>query len=252
MNIHTKIESWLQVRRTLNNKTIGFVHTMGNLHQGHLSLLKRAQEENDIVVAAIFVNPTQFNNSDDFNLYPRTIEQDITLLQQNGIDHLLLFTTESLYRDDDDIRVMEKKMSSLLEGPFRPNHFEGMLTIVLKFLNLVLPTHSYYGEKDYQQLLLIKKMCAALFLSTKIVGCKTIREKDGLACSSRNSRLNEVDRPKASYFPRLLMSSLQTDDIVAALLRLGFKVDYITEQWNRRLGAVWLSDVRLIDNVLLS
>jgi pantoate--beta-alanine ligase len=248
MNIVTKLDDWLAIRKQLSHASIGFVHTMGNLHAGHMSLCRQSKDENDITVAAIFVNPAQFNDVRDFELYPRTLEQDIALLSEQGVDYLLLFEYEILYPDDYQLQVSETETSTVLEGQYRPGHFTGMLTIVLKFLNIVQPTRSYYGEKDYQQWLLIRKMAQALFLSVEIVACPTIRAEDKLALSSRNARLSPAQRKMAAHFPALLHSDFTVEYIVSKLQELGFKVDYIEDKWQRRLGAVWVAEVRLIDN----
>jgi pantoate--beta-alanine ligase len=247
----TTINEWLKIRSELNHLSIGLVHTMGNLHQGHMSLVKKSKEENDVTVAAIFINPTQFNQPTDFELYPRTLTTDIKQLQQAEVDYLLLFSPCELYNDDYQVQITETVLSLHLEGEYRSGHFTGMLTIVLKFLNLVKPTRSYYGEKDYQQLLLIKKMCSALFIPVEIIGCETQRDVDGLALSSRNARLSQDQRVMATHFPRLLMSGMPIDEIISALLRFGFKVDYVQDRWDRRLAAVWINDIRLIDNIKL-
>jgi len=251
MNIVTEISAWRAIRKQLAGKTIGMVHTMGNLHAGHMSLYQRSKSENDVTVAAIFVNPKQFNQARDFELYPRTLEQDKALLQAHAVDYLLLFDEKSLYPDEYQLQVSETEISKVLEGEFRPGHFTGMLTIVLKFLNLVQPARSYYGEKDYQQLLLIKKMADALFLPMEIVGCATVRAEDEVALSSRNNRLAPEQREKAAHFPRLLRSAAEPEEIRQQLTALGFRVEYIIDLWQRRLGAVWLDDVRLIDNIPL-
>lgn len=249
MNIVTTIKDWLAIKASLPTNSIGLIPTMGNLHAGHLSLCKRAQKENAITVVTIFVNPTQFNQATDFDLYPRTLEQDLTLLDEAKIDYVLLFEQTDLYPDNYEIQVEETQLSTMLEGINRPGHFKGMLTIIIKLLNLVGPLHAYFGEKDYQQLLLVKKMVAALFIPTTIVGCETIRAEDKLAMSSRNNRLTADQRQKAAHFPALLQSGLPPTAIVSALTELGFKVDYIEDKWQRRLGAVWIDEVRLIDNM---
>jgi pantoate--beta-alanine ligase len=249
MNIVTKLEDWQIIRRQLLAKSIGLVHTMGNLHAGHISLLQASKQMNDVTVAAIFVNPTQFNQVRDFELYPRTLAHDITVLTENKVDYLLLLDEETLYPDHYHIQISENETASMLEGVYRKGHFTGMLTIVLKFLNIVQPARSYYGEKDYQQWLLIKKMSQALFLAIEIIACPTIRDDDGLALSSRNSRLTPSQRKMAAHFPALLQSAENPAQITAKLQALGFSVDYIEEKWQRRLGAVWIDDVRLIDNI---
>lgn len=251
MNIVTDLFEWQQIRKKFQSQSIGFVPTMGNLHAGHMSLCERARAENAIVVVSIFVNPTQFNQASDFEHYPRTLEQDKILLQQQKIDYLFLPEADAIYHDQYQLQVTESELSVLLEGEHRPGHFTGMLTIVLKLLNLVQPTHAYLGEKDYQQLLLIKKMVDAFFLPINIIGCPIIRDRDGLALSSRNARLSAEQRIQASHFPRLLHATLPLEEIKKQLENLHFKVDYIAEQWSRRLGAVWVGDVRLIDNILI-
>jgi len=251
MNIVTKVESWLEFRKLLTDKKIGFVPTMGHLHDGHGSLFKRAKQENDIVVASIFINPTQFNQSNDFANYPRTLDHDVAFLQSFEVDYLFLPEASEIYPDDYQFQMTENVLSVELEGEYRPGHFNGMLTVVLKLLNIIQADRAYFGEKDYQQLLLVEKMVKALFLPVKIIPCETIRAKDNVALSSRNSRLNEEQRLKASHFPRLLQSELSSFEITDELKKLGFKVDYIVEKWQRRLGAVWLDDIRLIDNFSL-
>ncbi|MBV9575406.1 MAG: pantoate--beta-alanine ligase [Gammaproteobacteria bacterium] len=251
MNIVTTLNDWQCIRKKLIAKTIGFVPTMGHLHAGHLQLCQQSQAENDITVVSIFINPTQFNVANDFEKYPRTIEKDKQLLLSQQIDYIFLPDVTAMYPDNYEIQIAEINLSKELEGEHRPGHFNGMLTIVLKLLNLVQATRAYFGEKDYQQLCLIKKMAAALFIPTEIIACATVRAEDGLALSSRNSRLTAEQRQKAADFPRLLQSTLSPEEIVIELQQLGFKVDYVVDKWQRRLGAVWLEDVRLIDNIPL-
>lgn len=249
MNIVTDLKEWQNIRRVLGNKTVGFVPTMGHLHAGHMSLCQRSVTGNEITVVSIFVNPAQFNQTSDFDLYPRTFEADIGLLANADVDYVLYPDAQDLYPDGYEVQITETALSLELEGEYRPGHFDGMLSVVLKLLNLVQPVHAYFGEKDYQQLLLIRKMVDAFFLSTKIIACPTVRAGDGLALSSRNSRLTAAQREKAHHFPKLLHSSLSPAEVKEKLDQLGFKVDYIIEKWGRRLGAVWLDDIRLIDNV---
>jgi len=219
------------------------------LHAGHADLIKRARNENEIVVVSIFVNPTQFNQASDFKHYTRTMENDCELLQSLQVDYVFIPDENALYADQYQIQISEHHLSQELEGEYRPGHFTGMLTIVLKLLNIIQADRAYFGEKDYQQYLLVKKMVAALFLNVDIVACETVRAADGLALSSRNARLDEKQRQLAAHFPRLLHSHLDLETIKKELIALGIKVDYIAEKWGRRLGAVWLDDVRLIDNV---
>ncbi len=249
MNSVTNLTDWRNIRKKIQHASIGFVHTMGHLHAGHLSLCSRSQQENDVTVVAIFINPTQFNQTADFVNYPRTLQTDKELLLRQKIDYLLLLDKQTVYPSDYHIQVLEKtELGQTLEGQFRPGHFAGMLTVVLKYLNIVKPTRSYYGEKDYQQLLLIQKMARALFLETKIVACATVRAEDGLALSSRNSLLTVAQRKKARFFPAILQKTQSQEATVKELEAMGFKVDYIADHWGRRLAAVWLNEIRLIDN----
>ena len=249
MNIVTNLESWQELRRTKQGQEIGFVPTMGNLHEGHLSLCKKALAENEFVIVSIFINPAQFNQEQDYISYPRTLDQDKQLLESIGVDALFLPPEQAMYPDSYEVRVTETSISSVLEGEFRPGHFTGMLTIVLKLLNLIAPQRAYFGEKDYQQLLLIKKMVLSLFLPIEIVACPTIRAPDGLALSSRNARLTQAQRTQATCFAQTLQQGQDCAHIIQSLLEMGFRVEYVKEAWGRRLAAVWLDEIRLIDNI---
>jgi pantoate--beta-alanine ligase len=248
MNIVTDIKKWRETRKALQG-SVGFVPTMGHLHEGHASLCARADAENDIVVASIFVNPTQFNQAADFEQYQRTLAADCKLLESVGVDYVFCPAKEDMYPDGYEVQVSETKLACELEGEFRPGHFTGMLTVVLKLLNLVQADRAYFGEKDFQQLLLVKKMAAALFLPVEIVACATVRAESGLALSSRNARLEAGQRQKAAQLARLLMSDLSDDEVKKQLEQLGFRPEYVVTKWGRRLGAAWLDKVRLIDNV---
>jgi pantoate--beta-alanine ligase len=245
------LQKWADFRNTIQEKTLGFVPTMGALHEGHLSLIQRSQQENDYTLVSIFVNPTQFNQPDDLQNYPQPFDQDVQLLKDKNVDCLLTPTEQDLYPDNYSYRVIETCFSTSLCGATRPGHFTGVLTVVLKLLNLAQATRAYFGEKDYQQLSLISGMAKAFFLPTQIVGCPTVRDQDGLALSSRNLRLKPQERAKASLFPQLLKSSYPLEKIKQKLEENGFKIDYIEDHNNRRFGAVFLGNVRLIDNVLL-
>lgn len=232
--------------------TVGFVPTMGNLHLGHQSLLKQAVTENDHSVLSIYVNPTQFDNCNDLNTYPRTLSADLALAEQAGVSAVLIPAQEAVYPDEYTYRVSETQLSQTMEGACRPGHFEGMLTIVLKLLNIVQADRAYFGEKDYQQLLLVKGLCEAFFLRTVIVACQTVREADGLAMSSRNSRLEPHERVLAPFLYRMLCDQSLTDaERVTALEQKGFKVEYLLAAMSRRFVAAQLGRVRLIDNVPL-
>lgn len=248
-NIVTEINEWITIRKNISNQSVGFIPTMGNLHDGHLSLCARSKQENDITVVSIFVNPAQFNNPNDLKNYPRTLSQDIAKLAISGVDYVFVPEAEEMYHDRYEIQITETEVSKALEGEHRPGHFNGMLTVVLKLLNLVRANKAYFGEKDYQQLLLIKKMVSSLFIPTEVIACETVRNADGLALSSRNSRLSKDQLEVATHFPTLLRSNMNDEEVIAELVKLGFRVDYVVKKWQRRLGAVHLGEVRLIDNV---
>ena len=231
--------------------TLGLVPTMGALHEGHLALVRRCLAENDRTVVSIFVNPTQFNDPTDLQKYPRNLETDLATLRAEGVDFVFRPREPDLYPDDYRYRVTETDLSARMEGALRPGHFDGVLTVVLRLLNIISADRAYFGEKDWQQLTLVRGMVDAFFLPTTIVPCATVREADGLAISSRNRRLTPEDRARA---PRLFsaLSAAPSAQAAARDLRAsGFAVDYVEDRDGRRLGAVHLGDVRLIDNVPL-
>lgn len=249
-----EIQTW---RRSVQGKTVGFVPTMGALHDGHLSLLKKSASENDMTVLSIFVNPTQFNQAQDLAKYPRTWDRDLKLAQSVKTDLVFFPSYEEMYPDNYTITVNETDFSKMLCGSSRSGHFQGVLTVVLKLINLVQPRRVYMGEKDYQQLQLIKKMASALFLSTEIVGCPTSRNSDGLALSSRNARLSEADIKRAALIYKSISTSATAQAAKQELESLDFKIDYLVDTENRRYVAAFLKDatgtgeVRLIDNVAI-
>jgi len=251
MDIINSPAEWKAVLQSeaLAGKSIGFVPTMGALHAGHISLMERAREENDIVVSSIFLNPTQFNDASDLEHYPQPFEEDCRMAKAAGVDYIFAPTKDLLYPDDYRYRVQETDFSSELCGAHRPGHFDGVLTVVLKLFQVVRPTRAYFGEKDYQQLSLIRGMVDAFFLDIEIVPCPIIRESDGLAMSSRNRRLSEAGRAQASRFYEVLSSSSSEAEAWKGLEEAGFEVDYVTDREGRRYGAVILENVRLIDNV---
>lgn len=188
------------------SKSIGFVPTMGCFHEGHLSLMREAELENDIVVVSIFVNPTQFGPNEDLDSYPRELKKDIELAESVGVDYLFIPSAEEIYPPDFSTHVDIGPMASLLCGASRGAHFRGVLTVVLKLFGIVEPDKAYFGKKDYQQFTLIKKMARELNLNLEIVAMPIIRGADGLALSSRNKYLNSKERAAATALSRGLMA----------------------------------------------
>ncbi len=246
------VKEWQALRKDLGKDLrgdIGFVPTMGALHQGHVALLNKSRHENAISVLSIFVNPTQFNDKKDFEKYPITISADEKLAVTAGVDFLFLPQANEIYSDDYRFKVTENKLAHMLEGAFRPDHFDGVLTVVLKLFNLVRPQRAYFGEKDYQQLRLIQEMAHTLFLSIDVIACETIRESDGLAMSSRNVRLSESARKKAPLLAQYLRSTMSNEEVKRKLEEADFEVEYVACEMSRRLVAAKIEGVRLIDNV---
>jgi pantoate--beta-alanine ligase len=236
-----------EVRRA--GATIGLVPTMGALHAGHTSLIERARRENNRVAVSIFVNPTQYDDPADLESYPRNLDADLEKAEASGADLVFAPAVADLYPEDYRFRVTETQLSQRLEGAHRTGHFDGVLTVVLKLLNIVRPHRAYFGEKDWQQLQLVQGMVEALFIDTEIVPCPTVRETDGLAMSSRNALLPEEHRRLAPRLHSVLAGGGTVEEMAATLEDGGFEVDYV-ERWDRRvLGAVRIGKVRLIDNV---
>jgi len=257
---------------------IGFVPTMGNLHAGHIALVEKARQKCDKVVVSIFVNPLQFNEIDDFSAYPITLQEDQQKLAYAQADLLFLPGSDAIYPDGQAAitKVSVPELSEILEGESRPGHFDGVATVVNKLFNLVRPNIAFFGQKDFQQLLVIQKMVADLYLPVQIVSVATQRERDGLAMSSRNSRLTVEQRERASDLYKVLMqfsSELQSGSesiaqleqrAVLQLERAGFQPEYVSlrrasnlqpvtslERGSVILAAARLGDVRLIDNLVL-
>lgn len=261
-----------------NGIKIGFVPTMGALHPGHVSLIAEAKKNSGTVVSSIFVNPTQFNDTKDFEKYPNTIEQDIYLLEKAGCDTLFLPSVKEMYPEglsttkQYDLGYLE----TVLDGAYRPGHFQGVCRVVEKLLTIVHPDKLFLGQKDYQQCLVIKKLSALMEADMEIVICTTLREADGLAMSSRNLRLTDADRKKAPLIYETLQFIQQNirpgylndlkERAANYLTAEGFKVDYIEiadastlalmETWDGKtplvaLAAAFIGEVRLIDNLLL-
>lgn len=271
------ISAYLQKERR-SGKKCGFIPTMGALHQGHLSLVNSARKENELVVCSIFVNPTQFNDPKDFELYPKTLENDIYLLEKANCDVLFLPATEQIYPPGKvhnewyDLGALE----SILEGKYRPGHFQGVCQVVQRLIHIIEPEQLYIGQKDYQQCMVIKKLLSLTGVRTNIVICATQRELSGLAMSSRNMRLSPDEKEKAagifealSYIAQNIQPGPLEDMLAAAgniLSRYELRADYVEiataedlrpiNNWNGHteivaLIAAYMGNVRLIDNIIL-
>ncbi len=265
-------------KQSLPKKSIGFVPTMGALHKGHLSLIKKCRKVAQMTICSIFVNPTQFNNPDDFKNYPKTIEKDIWMLEQAGCDILFMPDENEIYPHK---KLKEKHyqlgyLETILEGKFRPGHFQGVCQVVERLLNIIDPDYLFLGQKDFQQCLVIERLIRLLHKKSKLIICPILREKDGLAMSSRNLRFNSSERNMAAELNRVLhsiknnlarnnFSNLKNKAIIH-LEKMGFKVDYlelakknnleVVNQNNQGeelviLVAAFLNEVRLIDNLLI-
>ncbi|MBK9672595.1 MAG: pantoate--beta-alanine ligase [Bacteroidetes bacterium] len=262
----------------LNNKKVGFVATMGALHQGHLSLIQFAKKENDAVVCSIFINPLQFNDKNDFDKYPKTLSADLALLEGQGCDVVFVPDVEEMYASEDATQFDFGKLDKVMEGVFRPGHFLGMAKVVKRLFDCVQPHTAYFGEKDFQQLAIIRKFTADLHLPVKIIGVPIMREKDGLAMSSRNTLLSADERIAASAIYKTLLETKQMafkfpvetvkEFVLTNINRIpGFALEYFeiadadelqpTNSWNTLnplMGfiVVRVGTVRLIDNIQLS
>ena len=274
------INEMKQTIKTLKqqNKKIGFVPTMGYLHKGHLSLVECSKKKNDITVVSIFVNPTQFGENEDFDKYPRDLERDLKLCEEAGVDYVFTPKVYEIYPEGYSTYVIMETLTDKLCGKYRPGHFKGVLTVVNKLFNIVQPDNAYFGEKDYQQLIIIKKMVEDLNMNVNVVGCPIIREEDGLAMSSRNKYLSEEERKsalslsKALFLAKELFEKGETnpqkikEEMRKLILSypLVKEIQYIeivdpktleekqkVEKGDRVLLAVFVGDTRLIDNIEL-
>ncbi|OGX14917.1 MAG: pantoate--beta-alanine ligase [Omnitrophica WOR_2 bacterium RBG_13_41_10] len=192
-----RIMSGLSCKIKMQHKTIGLVPTMGALHEGHLSLIRRARKDNDYVVVSIFVNPTQFSPKEDLKKYPRPLKQDMRLCKKEGVDIIFYPSVEMMYPKDYKTYIKVSKLDEVLCGKFRPGHFQGVTTVVAKLFNIVSADNAYFGQKDAQQAIIIQKMVIDLNIPVRIKITPTVREKDGLAMSSRNAYLNQKERKEA-------------------------------------------------------
>jgi pantoate--beta-alanine ligase len=201
----TKTELQNQIDKHKNSKSIAFIPTMGALHKGHLSLINRAKKENDLVVVSIFVNPTQFDNKNDLLKYPKTLKKDLDLLKTVNCDIVFTPTVSEIYANNINSESFDfGGIENEMEGKFRKGHFDGVGTIVKRLFEIVKPNTAYFGEKDFQQLQIIKKLVEIINLPVKVIGCDIFREKDGLAMSSRNTRLTKEQREAAPFIYKIL------------------------------------------------
>ena len=251
----------------------GFVPTMGALHDGHLSLIKRSTDENDATVVSIFVNPTQFLEGEDLDSYPSKIEADTKICQMAGVDVLFMPTVDAMYEADELCIGAPAIRGYILEGERRPGHFNGMLQVVMKLLNLAKPDRAYFGKKDAQQLSLISQMANNYFLDTQIIACEIVRDGDGLALSSRNAYLDDAQRKQALCLSRSLKEAThmvmagkldvpEIESKMLSVLKEADSVEYVAvvdREFNQLqtvqignsiiLVAAWVGKTRLIDNI---
>nr|WP_319511463.1 pantoate--beta-alanine ligase [uncultured Draconibacterium sp.] len=274
--VSTVQELQTEIQRLADGKTVGFVPTMGALHQGHISLVKQAVSENPVVVVSIFVNPTQFNDPNDLERYPRTLENDMKLLEPTGCSIVFAPNAKEVYPEPDKRKFNFGKLEEVMEGKHRPGHFNGVAQVVSRLFNMVKPTKSYFGLKDFQQLAIIKNMVKQLQLPVEIVPCAIIREESGLAMSSRNELLTEEQRKNAVVISETLFKAKElktqksvqeiTDWVTETINKNPFlDVEYFeivddeqlqpVKNWNEdstKVGciAVFCGKIRLIDNIV--
>ena len=222
-----ELKAYLAAERQ-DNKQVGFVPTMGALQAGHLSLVKRCREENDVCVVSVFVNPTQFNDKHDLETYPRTLDKDCALLETAGCDYVFAPSVEEMYPEPDTRTFDFGTVSAVMEGARRPGHFNGVAQIVSKLFYAVEPNRAYFGEKDFQQIAVIRAMVKQLQIPVEIVACPIVREADGLALSSRNVRLTPEQRQKAPLIARTLKESVT----FAAGKSVQEVIDYVVNRIN--------------------
>jgi pantoate--beta-alanine ligase len=279
MRIIRSIKEMFKVskEKRVRGKTIGFVPTMGALHEGHLSLIRRARQQNDIVVVSIFINPNQFGPKEDFKKYPRNLKQDSLLCKREGVDIIFYPDASLMYPVNYRTYVFVEKLSDCLCGKVRPGHFKGVATVVTKLFNIVSPDIAYFGQKDAQQAIIIKRMTRDLNIPVKIKVMPCLREKDGLALSSRNVYLNQKERKDATVLYEALKKAKElirngnsdAKKIISQIKRLinseGItKIDYISivdldslepiQKINNNCLialAVWIGSTRLIDNITI-
>lgn len=251
MQVIHSISEYNQWRNQNTTKTVGFVPTMGALHHGHEELLKKSKLQTDLTVLSIFVNPTQFNDKTDFEKYPIQTESDLEIAKKNNVDIVFLPNYAEIYSDNYRFKISESELSNKLCGTHRPGHFDGVLTIVMRLFQIIKPHKTFFGEKDFQQFLLIKDMSKAFFLDLEVIGVPTVREANGFALSSRNQRLTLEQKEFASNIYKTISKKISKEECLKELIRLGFKVEYLEDLYSRRFVAVQFHNVRLIDNVTI-
>ncbi|MEM8833134.1 MAG: pantoate--beta-alanine ligase [Pseudomonadota bacterium] len=266
MNIIKTVQELRAFREPLwlEGKTLSFVPTMGALHEGHLKLVEEGQKSADICLPYIFLNPTQFAEGEDLDAYPKTLDEDVARLESLGVTHLYAPTVEEVYPSGFQI-VRVSSPDQPLEGEYRPHFFDGVCTVVLKMLMQCSPDIALFGEKDFQQLQVIKDMVKELNIPVEVKAVETVRDDNGLALSSRNQYLSEDEYQIAIYLNQILKqmvaNQISEDEAIKSLLDKGFgKVDYCTyrnsdtflpDDPNRVLAAAWIGTTRLIDNMAM-
>ena len=246
------VVKWKKIRNTISSSNIGFVATMGCLHEGHKELILESKKNHTTTVVSIFINPHQFNNNQDLVTYPQTLEEDLVFLNDLKVDYVITPDKKMIYPDNYKFQVIEKNISQTVEGKHRPGFFEGILTAVLKLLVITRPEVAYFGEKDFEQYELIKEMAKAFLLDCKIQKVKTRREPSGLAYSSRNKNLTHSEKELASNIYYYLKNEKNPDKIKVELKNLGIKVEYICDHNQRRYIAAHINKTRLIDNIAVN
>jgi pantoate--beta-alanine ligase len=283
MEIVKKVKDCTEISKRLREKglTIGFVPTMGFLHEGHLSLIRAAGKQCDRVILSIFVNPTQFGPGEDFKKYPRDIKRDRQLAESEGVNYIFYPTVSEMYKSDHRTFVDVRELGEIMCGKYRPGHFTGVSTVVLKLLNITKANRVYFGKKDYQQMVIVKKMAEDLSVDVDIIGIPTVREKDGLAMSSRNSYLDKSERENAVILYKCLnhakvmikggerdlkvvhkkiMGELEGNSFVRKVDYVDFRDPFnlkeisILGDFDKRVLvaiAAWIGNTRLIDNIVI-
>jgi pantoate--beta-alanine ligase len=272
------LKKYLSAKRK-NGRSVGFVPTMGALHKGHVSLIKQSKMKTDLTVCSIFVNPIQFNNPEDFEKYPSTIEHDVLKLEENGCNILFLPSVQEIYPDEASTHKHYELgyLEEILEGKFRPGHFQGVCLVMERLLDIVQPDVLFLGQKDYQQCLVIKKLISRMDMKVSVMIEPIVREKNGLAMSSRNLRLTIEEREAASALHKTLVAIMRQlpgknfdqlkNQALEKLRKHGFRIDYLELASAKDLQiisgdehqkdlvllvAAYISNVRLIDNILVN